>query len=222
MDLIFKIFVYSWIISIFFGIIVAISYPIFIDNADNKSEVFMPLYNLFSLCSFNGYDEKFGLLFLLPGINILFMMFMCYKLKEKYGLSTLFGIGLIILPFVFMPILAYSKKYSGSYDSYTYGDGQTSTVVVEPPKNEKKERTKKIKKEKKVKEESKIEELDDTEVFDENALSDDDSIFKLQPKAGITINNKPYRAKRVRVNEQFINSAPAEREKIEKIEKEDN
>lgn len=225
MDFIFKIFIYSWLISIFFGIIVAVSYPIFRDYADSKFEVFMPLYNLFGLCSFNGYDEKFGLLFLIPGINIIFMMFMCYKLKDKYTLSTLFIIGLILLPIVFMPMLAYSKKYtdsSDSYESYTYEEPvktekeENIEVFVEEPKVEKKvnKRAKRI--EESVKEEVMEEQ---PEVFDENALTDDDSIFKLQPKSHESVNNKPYKARRVRVNEQFINSGPAEREKIEKVEK---
>ena len=225
MDLIFKIFIYSWLISIFFGIIVAISYPLFRDYADSKFEVFMPLYNLFGLCSFNGYDEKFGLLFLLPIINIIFMMFMCYKLKDKYTLSASFILGLVLLPIVFMPILAYSKKYtdnSDSYESYTYENAKAQEkeedieVFVEEPKVEKKtnKRVKKI--EEPVKEEVKEEE---PEIFDENALTDDDSIFKLQPKSHESVNNKPYKARRVRVNEQFINSGPAEREKIDKVEK---
>lgn len=219
MDLVFKIFVYSWIISIFFGIIVAVSYPLFKEEIDNKYELFIPLYNLFGLCSFNGYDEKFGLLFLIPFINILFMMFMSYKLKDRYLVSKGFSIGLLLLPVVFMPILAYSNK---NENESTNEEAEVFEVESESIKEEPKVEIKKvnIKGKKNKKKEKEEEQIDIQE--DYVSKEEVDSIFKLQPKASGSVNNKPYKAKRVRVNEQFINSAPAEREKIEKVEKGDN
>ena len=92
MDLVFKIFVYSWLISIFFGIIVAVSYPLFKEEIDNKYELFIPLYNLFGLCYFNGYDEKFGLLFLIPFI---------ITSPSKFSMCFAFGCTLVLISFLF-------------------------------------------------------------------------------------------------------------------------
>ena len=204
MEILIKIFVYSWIISVFYGIIVAIANPIFKDETEDAYEVYIPLYNLFGLCSFNNYDEKYGLLFLVPFVNLLFMRLMSFKIKDRYSLDSLFSAGLLLVPAIFVPLLAYSNKGKDDKDSYTY-------------KSENEEPEVKIQKVN-IKGKKNSEE----EVFEQEPLNDDDSIFKIQSKTQGNANNKPYRAKKVKVNEQFINSAPAEREKIEKVEKGDN
>ena len=206
MEILVKIFIYSWIISIFFGVIVAISYPIFRDYAEVPYEVYIPLYNLFGLCSFNGYDEKLGLLFLVPFVNIGLMMYMSFKLKNKYDLDSLFSTGLLLLPPIFMPLLAYSNKEQSDSDesSYTYKEESDDEPEVKIQK---------------VNIKGKKKEEEEAEVFEAETYNEDDSIFKIQSKSQGETNNKPYKAKRVRVNEQFINSAPAEQEKIERVEK---
>ncbi len=81
-------------------------------------------------------------------------------------------------------------------------------------KNEDKEEKKKSRKEKSNDETE--EEIDDFEKFE------DDSIFKVQKKTKIdSSNNKPYKARKVMVNEDFINSAPAEQERIKRVNKND-
>lgn len=208
MEIVIKIFIYSWIISIFFGVIVAISYPIFRDHFDSTFEAFLPLYNLFGLCSFNGYDEKFGLIFLIPFLNIVFMMFMSFKLKDRYSVDKLFGVGLLLVPPIFMPLLAYSGKDqedSDSYDSYTETSSEPEVKIQKVSIKAKKK-----------------EEEEESEVFEPEVPAQEvDSIFKMQIKTSKDADNKPYKAKRVKVNEQFINSAPAEMEKIERVEKEE-
>ena len=104
-----KIEVYSLILSVFFGIIIAISIPLF--NKANKDGLnyLLPIYNLFELCGFNGYKESIGFLFLFPILNIFIMCIMSYKLKEKFKVSDGFSKGLLFAPVVFIPILAYGE-----------------------------------------------------------------------------------------------------------------
>ncbi len=188
MNVIAGIFVYSWIITILFGLVIAISFPIFKDYYDSSFEVFIPLYNLFGFCAINGYDEKMGLLFLIPGVNIIMMMFMGYKLKDRFDTNTIVDFGLMLLPGIFIPVLA-------------YGDFSND----KPKKEEKKE-------EPVVQEEP-----------EEDRFNPDDSIFRgFSTKKESNENKGPYRAKHTHVNESFINSAPAERETIERVEKDDN
>jgi len=197
MELLIKIIIYSWIVSVFFGVIIAISYPIFKDSADSEYEVFIPLYNLFGMCSFNGYDEKFALLFLVPFVNIIFMMFMSFKLKDKYSLDPAFSAGLLLLPPVFVPLLAYSNKSREDDEDDEVFEPQVKIQSVDIKGNQ-------------------------VDEFEEEPKEDVDSIFKIQKKSQGGVNNKPYKAKRVRVNQEFIDSAPAEMEKIERVEKGDN
>lgn len=183
LNIIIAIFVYSWIISIAFGFVLAISYPIFTKTNRQTAGVFVPLYNLFELCDLNGYKESTGILFLIPFFNIIMMMLMSYKLKDKFETSGAFNAGLLLLPIIFVPLLAYGNKDSN--DEYE--------------KEEKKNIEKEVPQEEPV----------DIEV---------DSIFKT-PAQLREDESKPYRAKKVQVNEKFINSAPAEEERIEKLDK---
>ena len=180
LNVIVAIFIYSWIIAILYGVIVAISYPIFTKTNTQSSGVFVPIYNLFELCSLNGYDDKSALLFLVPGINIIMMMLMSYKLKELFNTSSSFNIGLLILPPIFMPMLAYSNV----------GVEEEEETPIE------------------VEKVIPQEEPNDIDV---------DSIFKT-PSQVQQVDNKPYKAKKVQVNQKFINSAPAEQEKVEKLD----
>ena len=46
----------------------------------------------------------------LNSIFILFMLITSYKLSKSFGQSTAFAIGILLLPWIFIPILAFSKN----------------------------------------------------------------------------------------------------------------
>ena len=183
LNVVIAIFVYSWLLSIGFGVILTISYPIFTKTNHQTAGAYIPLYNLFVLCDLNGYKDSVALLFLLPFVNIIMGMLMSYKLKDKFDTKGAFNAGLLLLPAIFVPMLAYNDNDAGeAYES------------------------------KKAKEKEK-------EVPQEEAVDIEvDSIFKT-PTQLREDDSKPYRAKRVQVNERFINSAPAEEDRVEKIDK---
>lgn len=183
LNVVIAIFIYSWILSIAYGIVLTISYPIFIKTNRQTAGIYIPFYNIFVLCDLNGYKDKVALLFLLPFVNIVMGMLMSYKLKDKFNTNGAFTAGLLLLPAIFLPMLAYSNN--GTEDDYE--------------KEDKKEKSKEYEQEEPV----------DIDV---------DSIFK-SPSQLREDESKPYRAKRVQVNEKFINSAPAEEEKVERMDK---
>lgn len=177
LNILIAIFIYSWTITIVYGLVISISFPIF-KKADNEDPgAFVPLYNLFLLCNLNGYNEKYALLFLVPGVNLIMMMIMSFKLKDVFNTNGAFNVGLLLLPGLFVPVLAYGKYRN-----------------------------------------SKVEEEEPQVPQEEPIDVDVDSIFKT-PSQIQELEKKPYKAKKVRVNEKFINSAPAQAEKIDKIEK---
>jgi len=56
-------------------------------------------------------------LLLLPGVNLVFLFIMGIELAKAFGKETLFGVGLILLPIIFYPILGFSD------DPYLFAKG---------------------------------------------------------------------------------------------------
>ena len=82
----------------------------------------VPVYNVVVLLDIIGYKWYYIFLFLLGGIPfighvalILFSISLSIKLAKSYNQSTGFGIGLLLISMVFVPIIAFSKdiKYVG-------------------------------------------------------------------------------------------------------------
>ncbi len=218
MNTLISIFTYSLLITILFSISIAIAFPLFEKYYDRNIEGFFPVYNLFKLCYIVGLNEFIGLLYIIPGINILLMILTGFKLKDRVETYSIFKIGFIVLPIIFIPLAAYIRyKESSPKETFIYKDNSNETdkreenVIIETePEEPKAEERKEI-----------VEESTDEP---SRINLEDDSIFKLQSKIKIEKEgeNKPYKAKKVMVNERFINSAPAEQETIKKVDRNDD
>lgn len=101
----------------------------------------VPFYNTYVLAEItwgNGWYfliSYAGIVPVIGGIATLIYSIMTMdKLSKGFGKTTGFTIGLILLPVIFMPILAFSKKAQyvgagvnrGTYD-YSYGNGRVNT-----------------------------------------------------------------------------------------------
>lgn len=74
----------------------------------------VPFYNLFILLRITGRPEWWIILWLIPCVNIVIQILVYIDLARVFGKSTGFAIGLILLPFVFFPVLAFSDaEYGG-------------------------------------------------------------------------------------------------------------
>ena len=74
----------------------------------------IPIYNIIALLEIVGKPWWWLLLFLIPGVNIIFMIWMMNLLSLSFGKSEGFTLGLILLPFIFYPILGFGDaKYQG-------------------------------------------------------------------------------------------------------------
>ena len=79
----------------------------------------IPFYNNWVLLEITDYPGWISLLVLLPfvgaAIRLVISILVAIKLPEKFGKESTFAIGLILLPIVFYPILAFSKaEYIGN------------------------------------------------------------------------------------------------------------
>lgn len=208
MDVVLYIFIFSLLITFLFSLSIAVAFPLFKKYYDKNIEGFLPIYNLFKLCYIVDINEFVAFLYLIPGINIFLMILMGIKLKGRFDTYKFFEIGFIILPIVFIPLAAYIKP-------------SAEETFINKENSVKKRKEKYSKKAKEVIEEDEIFEQSIEELTDElpSINLDDESIFKLQSKTKKEEDgeNRPYKAKKVMVNEDFINSAPAEQETIKKV-----
>src|SRR5471030_1722807 len=69
----------------------------------------VPIYNLIVLLQIVGKPIWWIFLFLVPCVNFIFIIWTINLLSKSFGQSEGFTIGLILLPFIFYPILGFGN-----------------------------------------------------------------------------------------------------------------
>jgi len=67
----------------------------------------VPIYNIIILLEIAGKPLWWIILMLIPLVNIVIGFLVVIEIAKNFGKSTGFGIGLLFLPFIFYPILAW-------------------------------------------------------------------------------------------------------------------
>ena len=90
----------------------------------------IPIYNIYLMTKIAAKPAWWVIMFFIPLVNIVFAIMLYNEIAKKFGQGIGFTIGLILLPFVFFPILAYII-HSGFISGYQnrYGDN------LKPPTN---------------------------------------------------------------------------------------
>ena len=74
----------------------------------------VPIYNIIILMEIIGKPAWWVVLMLIPCVNIVMMIIVYLELAKVFGKSAGFGVGLILLSIVFLPILAFGDaEYVG-------------------------------------------------------------------------------------------------------------
>jgi len=74
----------------------------------------VPIYNIYILYVIAGVPGWWLILLLIPLVGLVFYLLAMLALAKKFGKGTLFGIGLLILPIIFYPLLAFGgARYEG-------------------------------------------------------------------------------------------------------------
>ena len=74
----------------------------------------IPIYNTYILLKMAGKPGWWLLLFLIPLVNFILAFIVWIEIAKAFGQGTGFGVGLVLLGFIFLPILAFGDyKYSG-------------------------------------------------------------------------------------------------------------
>jgi hypothetical protein len=79
-------------------------------------EGIVPIYNMYVMLKFVGKPGWWLLLLLIPGVNLIFMIWTYNMLSKSFGKDEGFTVGLLLLGFVFLPVLALgNSRYIGPY-----------------------------------------------------------------------------------------------------------
>lgn len=92
------------------GVIIIISFwRIFTKAGKPGWAAIIPIYNLIVLLEIVGKPVWWFLLFFIPCVNIIFLVWTYNLLSKSFGQSEGFTVGLILLGFIFFPILAFGN-----------------------------------------------------------------------------------------------------------------
>jgi hypothetical protein len=73
----------------------------------------VPIYNLYLYCKIAGRPEWWLILLFVPFVNIVIGLILAMDIAKAFGKSSGFGIGVWLLSFIFVPILAFgSAQYT--------------------------------------------------------------------------------------------------------------
>jgi len=77
-------------------------------NVANAWMSFIPLLNLYLLVKMGGKPGWWLILFLIPLVNIIFIIIVLHEISKARGHGVGMTLGLIFLGFIFIPVLAFT------------------------------------------------------------------------------------------------------------------
>ena len=83
-------------------------------------QAIIPIYNFYILLKIVGKPGWWLILLLVPFVNLIFIIWTYNMLSKSFGKDEAFTVGLILLGFIFFPVLGFgSAKYLGPYGDKT-------------------------------------------------------------------------------------------------------
>jgi hypothetical protein len=74
----------------------------------------IPIVNTYFLCKVAGRPGWWVILMLIPLVNFIIWIILCIDVAKSFGKGAGFGIGLLLLPIIFFPVLGFgSAQYQG-------------------------------------------------------------------------------------------------------------
>ena len=102
---------WSWLVTI---IVLVSSWFIFQKAGRPGWAAIIPIYNVLVLLEIVGKPWWWLLLLLVPLVNIVIGILLTHELSKAFGKSGWYTVGLVFLPFIFYPLLAFGDaKYRG-------------------------------------------------------------------------------------------------------------
>lgn len=118
-------------IILLFLLTMMISYFKIFEKADiDGYKVLIPFYNLYLLLKIADLNGWIFILLLIPGINIIFFFIISMRIGKRFSKNIFFQIMMCILPFIFYPVLAFSKSlYKASEENIEITEQDKETTI---------------------------------------------------------------------------------------------
>jgi hypothetical protein len=95
---------------------IAALWHVFTKAGDRGWKAIIPIWNTLIVLKISGRPWWWIFLFIIPLVNIIVFIIVYYDLAKSFGKSTAFAVGLILLGFIFIPILGFgSSQYVEPY-----------------------------------------------------------------------------------------------------------
>ena len=98
----------------------------------------IPIYNIYLMTKIAAKPAWWVIMFFIPLVNIVFAIMLYNEIAKKFGQGIGFTIGLILLPFVFFPILGfgdYTYQNEVIFRSHNKKGWQKSKILGMTPKS---------------------------------------------------------------------------------------
>ena len=106
--LMFTIIAIVWIYTVLRSILIILcGKKIFKKAHKGEKTAFYPIINLFTMLIIADISDYLGILLFIPGINVIILTAMSWKLGKVFNTSFGFRLGLVLCPILFYPLLAY-------------------------------------------------------------------------------------------------------------------
>jgi hypothetical protein len=113
--------------SAFVVLMIAALWKIFSKAGQPGWAAIIPIVNTYFVCKVAGRPGWWVILMFIPFVNFIIGIILCIDIANSFGKGVGFGIGLILLPVIFFPILGFgSAQYQG-------GAAPTMTSAPLPP-----------------------------------------------------------------------------------------
>ncbi len=129
------IFLMIWLVCLALGIIAVIGMWKTFEKAGKPGwAAIIPIYNILIMIEIVGKPTIWLLWLLLPCVNFVFVIWLYNLISKSYGKDEGFTVGLLLLGFIFWPILGFgSAKYLGpSAAEAKYGFGNPFNQPNDP------------------------------------------------------------------------------------------
>jgi len=94
----------------------------------------IPVYNIVVLLEMIGKPIWWVIFIFIPVVNMIFSVIVAYHLARAFGKDIGFAIGLMILPFIFYPILAFGRStYVGNAPVAPQDPSPPQPAQIPPP-----------------------------------------------------------------------------------------
>jgi uncharacterized protein DUF5684 len=99
---------------VFIVLMIAAMWRVFSKAGQPGWAALIPIYNVYVMCKVAGRPGWWLLLMLIPFVNLIIAIILSVDIAKRFGKGVGFAIGMVLLPFIFWPILAFgSAQYEG-------------------------------------------------------------------------------------------------------------